>query len=242
MNNFIKQVIEEKFASKAQQRFFYAQAGKGGKKGKKWSKWAKEFSADTDFKKIPEKVEEDEIEEIVDDKGNIKRSDVPLAIKKSTIGSKKRTDKVVKTGAGAMGVHGVHGTHTTLKYWAESDMSGALGYDDTLGEDATYDEAYEHFTKKLGLSDEEAKERLKALGYIPGEKDLVRLVENPKKYMNDYIESVLVKKTDDKDVLTKDEDKSELNPLIKKQVDSLKKSLKSNNISIDKIINHLKSE
>jgi hypothetical protein len=60
--------------------------------------------------------------------------------------------------------------------------------------------------------------------------------------MNDYIESVLVKKTDDKDVLTKDEDKSELNPLIKKQVDSLKKSLKSNNISIDKIINHLKSE
>lgn len=242
MNNFIKQVIEEKFASKAQQRFFYAQAGEGGKKGKKWSKWAKEFSADTDFKKIPEKVEEDEIEEIVDDKGNIKRSNVPLAIKKSTIGSKKRTDKVVKTGAGAMGVHGVHGTHTTLKYWAESDMSGALGYDDTLGEDATYDEAYEHFTKKLGLSDEEAKERLKALGYIPGEKDLVRLVENPKKYMNDYIESVLVKKTDDKDVLTKDEDKSELNPLIKKQVDSLKKSLKSNNISIDKIINHLKSE
>lgn len=243
MNNFIKQVIEEKFASKAQQRFFYAQAGKGGKKGKKWAKWAKEFSADTDFKKIPEKAEkEDEIEEIVDDKGNIKRSDVPLAIKKSTIGSKKRTDKVVKTGAGAMGTHGVHGTHTTLKYWAESDMSGALGYDDTLGDDATYDQAYEHFTKKLGLSDEEAKERLKALGYIPGEKDLVRLVENPKKYMNDYIESVLVKKTDDTDVLSKDENKVELNPLIKKQVDSLKKSIKNNNISIDKIINHLKSE
>ncbi len=243
MNNFIKQVIEEKFASKAQQRFFYAQAGKGGKKGKKWAKWAKEFSADTDFKKIPEKAEkEDEIEEIVDDKGNIKRSDIPLSIKKTTIGSKERTDNVVKTGAGAMGTHGVHGTHTTLKYWAESDMSGALGYDDTLGDDATYDEAYKHFTKKLGLSDEEAKERLKALGYIPGENDLVRLVENPKKYMNDYIESILVKKTDDTDVLDKDENKPELNPLIKKQIDSLKKSLKNNNISIDKIINHLKSE
>ncbi len=243
MNNFIKQVIEEKFASKAQQRFFYAQAGKGGKKGKKWAKWAKEFSADTNFKKIPEKaVKEDEIEEIVDDKGNIKRSDVPLGIKKSTIGSKKRTDKVVKTGAGAMGTHGVHGTHTTLKYWAESDMSGALGYDDTLGDDATYDEAYEHFTKKLGLPEDEAKERLKAMGYIPDEKELVRLVENPKKYMKDYIESVLVKKTDDSDVLSKDENKPELNPLIKKQIDSLKKSLKNNNISIDKIINHLKSE
>ncbi len=241
MNNFIKQVIEEKFASKAQQRFFYAQAGKGGKKGKKWAKWAKEFSADTNFKKIPEKVEKDEeIEEIVDDQGNIKRSDIPLSMKKSTIGSKRRTDKVVKTGAGAMGVHGVHGTHTSLRYWVESDMSGALGYDDTLGDDATYDQAYDHFTKKLGLSDEEAKERLKALGYIPGQKELVRLVENPKKFMNDYIESVLVKKTDETDVLAKEE--NDLNPVIKKQIDSLKKSLKNNNISVDKIINHLKGE
>ena len=243
MNNFIKQVIEEKFASKAQQRFFYAQAGKGGKKGKKWAKWAKEFSADTDFKKIPEKKEkEEEIEEIVDDQGNIKRSDIPLAIKKSTIGAKRRTDKVVKTGAGAMGIHGVHGTHTSLRYWAESDMSGALGFDDTLGDDATYDQAYEHFTKKLGLSDEEAKERLKAMGYIPGEKELVRLVENPKKFMQDYIESVLVKKSDDKEVIAKEEGESEFNPLIKKQIDSLKKSLKSNNIPVEKIINHLKGE
>lgn len=243
MNNFIKQVIEEKFASKAQQRFFYAQAGKGGKKGKKWAKWAKEFSADTDFKKIPEKIEkEEEIEEIVDDQGNIKRSDVPLSMKKSTIGAKRRTDKVVKTAAGAMGIHGVHGTHTSLRYWAESDMSSALGYDDTLGDDATYDEAYTHFTKKLGLSDEEAKERLKAMGYIPGEKELVRLVENPKKFMQDYIESVLVKKGDDKEVIAKEEENLELNPLIKKQIDSLKKSLKSNNIPVEKIVNHLKGE
>ena len=35
MNDLIKGIIEEKFASKAQQRYFYAQAGKGGKKGKK---------------------------------------------------------------------------------------------------------------------------------------------------------------------------------------------------------------
>lgn len=242
MNNFIKQVIEEKFASKAQQRFFYAQAGKGGKKGKKWAKWAKEFSADTNFKKIPEKVKkEKEIEEIVDDQGNIKRSDVPTAIKKNTIGSKKRTDKVVKTGAGAMGIHGVHGTHTSLRYWAESDMSGALGYDDTLGDDATYDEAYTHFTKKLGLSDEEAKERLKAMGYIPGEEEMVRLVENPKKFMQDYIESVLVKKSDDKDVLEKESEEM-LNPLVKKQIDSLKKSLKNNNIPLDTVLKHLKGE
>jgi len=58
MNNFIKQVIEEKFASKAQQRLFFAKA-KGGK-NKKWSKWAKEFSDDTDYSKIPDKVKKEE--------------------------------------------------------------------------------------------------------------------------------------------------------------------------------------
>lgn len=252
MNNFLKQVIEEKFASKAQQRFFYAKANEKGankKDKKKWKNWANEFSDDTNFDKIPEKVKkeeekiESEVDEIVDEKGNIKRSDIPTSMRKSTIGAKKRTDKVVKASAGAMGIHGVHGTHTSLRYWAESDMSGALGYDDTLGDDVSYDQAYEHFTKKLGLSDEEAKERLKAMGYIPGENELVRLVENPKKFMEDYIESVLVKKTQDSEIIAKEENEEEnINPLVLKQIESLKKSLQKNNISVDKIVNKLKSE
>ena len=48
MNDFIKQVIEEKFASKAQQRYFYAKANEKGtpkKEKKKWKKWASEFSS-----------------------------------------------------------------------------------------------------------------------------------------------------------------------------------------------------
>ena len=40
MNNFIKQVIEEKFASKAQQRFFYAKANEKGKPKKEKKKWS----------------------------------------------------------------------------------------------------------------------------------------------------------------------------------------------------------
>lgn len=246
MNNFIKQVIEEKFASKAQQRFFYAQAGKGGKKGKKWAKWAKEFSSKTDFDEIPDKVEnEEEIEEIVDDNGDIKRSNTPIGKNKTTITSKKRTDKVVKTSAGAMGIHGVHGTHTSLRYWAEGqevkeiEMDNALGYEDTLGSDATYDQALKHFTKNLGLPEDEAKERLKAMGYIPDENELVRLVENPKEYIKDYIESVIVNKAKDNEIMDKEEN---INPLILKQIESLKKSASKNKISIEKIINQLKSE
>jgi hypothetical protein len=58
----IKKLISEKFASKAQQRFFYAMADKDTKKGRKFKKWAKEFSDDTDFEDIPEKVSEDKKE------------------------------------------------------------------------------------------------------------------------------------------------------------------------------------
>lgn len=252
MNDFIKQVIEEKFASKAQQRYFYAKANEKGapkKEKKKWKKWASEFSSDTNFEKIPDKIENNEadIEEIVDDKGNIKRGDIPTQIKKSLIGAKRRTDKVVKTAAGAMGIHGVHGTHTSLRYWAEGQdvkeiaMDDTLGYEKTMGDDKSYEEAYNYFIKDLGLPEDEAKERLSAMGYMEGQKDLVRLVENPKKFMRDYIESVLVKKSQDSDVLEKENEET-VNPLILKQIDSLKKSLMKNNIPVEKIVKRLKGE
>ena len=244
MNNFIKQVIEEKFASKAQQRFFYAQAGKGGKKGKKWSKWAKEFSSKTDFDKIPDKVEkEEEIEEIVDSKGNIARSKIPITSKTKGIEQKKTSDEVVKSGAGSMGIHGVHGTHTSLRYWAESDMSKALGFKDTMGNDEDFEDAEDHFEKELGLPDDEAKERMGQMGYdekLP--EDKVRLVENPKKFMEEYIESVLSKKNISNDIVPKNNEtteEKEINPIVKKQLMSLKNTLKKNNLNVNDVLKHL---
>lgn len=53
--------IDETFASKDQQKYFYAQANKGGKEGKKWKEMADEFSQHTDFKDLPNKVKEDQI-------------------------------------------------------------------------------------------------------------------------------------------------------------------------------------
>lgn len=53
--------LEEKFSSKAQQKYFYWKAGQKGKEGKKWKKMADEFSSTMskkDFKKLPEKVDE----------------------------------------------------------------------------------------------------------------------------------------------------------------------------------------
>jgi hypothetical protein len=245
MNNFIKQVIEEKFASKAQQRFFYAKA-KGGK-NKKWSKWAKEFSNKTDYSKIPDKVEKEEVEkevdEIVDVKGNIKRGKKPANFNTKGITSNSTSDMVVKTGAGSMGIHGVHGTHTSLRYWAEADMSKSLGYEDTMEDDENFKQAYHHFTKELNLSHEEAMERLEAMGYIPDEQgDKIRLIENPKKFMEEYIESVLAKKKEkDGDIVSK-EQKKEINQILKRQLSSLKNTLKSNDLSIEDVLEYLQDE
>jgi hypothetical protein len=246
MNNFIKQVIEEKFASKAQQRFFYAKANEKGsskKEKKKWKKYADEFSKDTDYDEIPDKVtdEEKEVDEIVDAKGNIKRGGKATDFHAKGVGSKKTTDKTVKAVGGSQGTHGVHGTHTSLRYWAETDMSKSLGYDDTLGDDENFKRAYKHFTGKLGLTHDDAMKRLKDMGYdekLPDDK--VRLVENPKKFMRDYMETVLSKKSDNQEIVN--DNKKDLSPIIKRQLTSLKNSLKSHNLSLSDIKDFLEGD
>ncbi len=244
MNNFIKQIIEEKFVSKKQQRKFYAQSqNKDLSKSErlKWKKMADEFSSKTNFDKLPEKAEESEIDEIVDEKGNIRRNKKPGDISKKGITQKKTTDQVVKTGAGSMGIHGVHGTHTSLRYWAEADMSKSLGYDDTLGQDLDKDDAERHFKKELKLSDDETEERLEKMGYdedLPDEQ--IRLVENPKKFIEEFIESLMLNKSKDNDIVRKTDEIKEVNPLIKRQINSLKDTLKSNNLSVDDVLEYLK--
>jgi hypothetical protein len=244
MNNFIKQIIEEKFVSKKQQRKFYAQSqNKDLSKSErlKWKKMADEFSSKTDFDKLPEKAEESEIDEIVDEKGNIKRGKKSGDISKKGITQKKTTDQVVKTGAGSMGIHGVHGTHTSLRYWAEADMSKSLGYDDTLGQDLDKDDAERHFKKELKLSDDETEDRLEKMGYdedLPDEQ--IRLVENPKKFIEEFIESLMLNKSKDNDIVNKTGEIKEVNPLIKRQINSLKDTLKSNNLSVDDVLEYLK--
>lgn len=247
MDNYIKSIIEEKFASKKQQRYFYAKASDESipkKERKKWSKWAKEFSSDTDFKKLPDEVEKD-VDEIVDTKGNVAVNKIPTT-KDSKGGSKKTTDEIVKTSAGSMGTHGVHGTHTSLRYWAEADLSKALGYEKTLGNDEDREYAEDYFKKDLGLDDKEAEERLSSYGYDEDLKgDKVRLIENPKKYVEDYVESVLSKKTQNSDLVKKDQTEDidkELNPIIKKQILALKTTLVKNNLSVKDVIKLLNKD
>jgi hypothetical protein len=259
MDYNIKKLIEEEFKSKKQQKYFYAKSQDktlSEKERERWAKMAREFSKETNYKELTDEMaemgfvgetdgenkDEKDLDEIVDENGNIKRGVFPADWKTKGGGySKSTTDTVAKTGAGSMGTRGVHGTHTSLRYWAESDQSKSLGFDETIGEDATYDEAYKHFTETLKLTHDEAVERLGAMGYdekLP--EDKVRLVENTKKFISDYVETILTKKTNIDEIVpkTNNEDKK-INPIILKQIESLKNSLKSNGLTINDIKKHL---
>jgi len=246
MNNFIKQVIEEKFASKAQQRFFYAKAnekGKPKKEKKKWSKWAKEFSDKTDYDEIPDKVEK-EVDEIVDEKGNFAKGKKPPNFNSKGTTSNSTSDEVALTSAGQSSISPKLGMGFR-RYWGESDMSKALGAEDTIMNDAGYEEAKKKFIE-LGVTDpKELEDRLGQMGYDPKlPDDKVRLVENPKKFMEEYIDNLLKQKGKDNDVLSKEEEveEVEINPIVAKQIKSLKNSMKTYGLKPDHILKGLKDD
>jgi Fe-S cluster assembly scaffold protein SufB len=249
MNNFIKQVIEEKFASKAQQRFFYAKAnekGKPNKEKKKWSKWAKEFSDKTDYDKIPDKVEkEEEVDEIVDAAGNFATSKKPSNFNSKGITSDSTSDEVALTAAGQSSISPKLGMGYR-RYWGESDMSKVLGADKLLhSDDVDYEEAKDTYDE-LGIEDpEEQDKRAKQLGFDPSLPDgKQRIVENPKKFMEEYIDNLLKQKGKDNDVLSKEEEveEVEINPIVAKQIKSLKNSMKTYGLKPDHILKGLKDD
>lgn len=244
MDKLVEQIINETFKSKKQQRYFYHKA----EKSPKWRKMAKEFSDKTDFSKLPEKAEEEvnpeaEVDEIVDADGNIKHSDEP-GNPNGYIRSKKTSDEVSSATMGQMGSFGILGGVTnankTLKYWAESDMSKALGANDTIANpDTNYKDAVETFEDDLEVPEDEAKERAKKMGYDPELPDgKMRLIENPLNYINEY----LAKKSKNSELVKKHQNETEkkpITPIIKRQLQSVKQALKSNGLKVSDITEYL---
>jgi hypothetical protein len=243
MNNFIKQVIEEKFASKAQQRYFYAKANEKGvskKEKNKWGKMAKEFSDKTDYSKIPDKVEnEEEVDEIVDSEGNISHSKKPANINTKGTTSNDTSDNSALKGHGMMSTSAAMGYGIGYRRYPleEVELDGVLGGENILN-NVPYDEALEDMEKEKGLPEDEAEERLEKMGYRPGD-DKLNLVENPRKFMEEYLESILNKKGQDNDVLPKEVEEVEINPIVAKQIKSLKNSMKTYGLKPDHILKGL---
>jgi hypothetical protein len=250
MNKFIEQVINETFRSKRQQRYFYAKADDPNEtpdEREKWKKRSEEFSSKTDFNKLPEKAaeEEKEVDEIVDADGDIRTGDMP-GNPNAYIRSKKTSDEVSKATMGQMGTYGVlgggvTGANKTLKYWAESDMSKALGAKDTIMNPKVdnFEDAEEYFEDELEVPEDEAKDRVEKLGYdkeLPDGK--IRLIENPKKYIEEY----LAKRAQNSEIVPKTElepQKKVISPIIKRQLGSIKQALKANSLSVKDITEYL---
>jgi hypothetical protein len=265
MNQFIKQVIEETFRSKRQQRYFYSKAGDKSlsrRERAKWNNMADEFSSKTDFSKLPEKAEEEKevdemttdvqeiptnVDEIVDADGDIKTGDDP-GNPNAYIRSKKTSDEVAMSTMGQMGSFGILGGNTsgnkTLKYWAESDMSKALGAKDTIMNPNVnnYDDAKEYFEDELDVPEDEAEDRVEKLGYdeeLPDGK--IRLIENPKKYIEEY----LAKKSKNSELVKKNHPeatKVPISPIIKRQLGSIKQTLKDNNLTVADVVEYLEDD
>jgi hypothetical protein len=130
------------------------------------------------------------------------------------------------------------------RYWGESDMSKVLGADKLLhSDDVDYEEAKDTYDE-LGIEDpEEQDKRAKQLGFDPSLPDgKQRIVENPKKFMEEYIDNLLKQKGKDNDVLSKEEEveEVEINPIVAKQIKSLKNSMKTYGLKPDHILKGLK--
>ena len=225
MDQRLKNIILEKFESKKQQKFFYAKCNDDSlskKEKKKWCDMASEFSKDTDFKKLPEKANEEEIEEIVDFDGSIPTSKIPKDVRAKSVTARKTSDAQADATSQPPFQKGQY----MKRYWGESEMDDALGFEETMGKNASYEEALEYFTDELGFDETDAKERLEKMGYIPNSEEKVRIIEMmTKKQLEEYVDTLLNKKSMPKDILDpsieeleETEDEEESNPILDRKL------------------------
>lgn len=273
MDKIIEQIIDEAFKSKKQQRYFYHKASKSPKWKKMAKEFSDktDFSklpekAEEQITSRPVTGEDDyqknagqlnggndvstkidlEIDEIVDEDGNIKYGNEPGNLN-AYVRSKETTDTGLNKRMGQMGSFGILGGPTnaqkTLKYWAEADMSHALGSDETISDPNTnYEDAVETFKDELEVPEDEAKERAKQMGYDPNLPDgKIRLIENPLNYINEYL-AKKSKKTELVKKINNETEKKTINPIIKRQIQSIKNTLKNNNLTLQDITEYLEDD
>ena len=87
-SNGKKGEIEEKFQSKSQQKYFFAKCNDESlskKERNKWCNMADEFAQHTNFKKLPEKVKEDNLKSLEESVMKIVKKHIPASITKGDL-------------------------------------------------------------------------------------------------------------------------------------------------------------
>jgi hypothetical protein len=200
----------------------------------------------SDTKKSTEEID-GELDELVNADGNLMNSKIPILDPKmhprktmdQTIAATRQTNDPLTRG---------------YRYgMAESDMSGAFGYDET--KDLDGEETYEYYKDELEMDSEEAKERTKQQGKDPsGNKDKkspyykdknfvtrATISEIQRQKMIKVLEDMLTKKnnSEDADVQSKGKEPSNI---LKRNLKSMKKLMDKEGLSKKDILKFLDGE
>lgn len=202
----------------------------------------------SDEKKSTEEIA-GELEELVNADGNLMNSKIPILDPRlhprktmdQTIAATRQTNDPLTRG------------YRTFYGMAESDMSGAFGYEETKDLDGK--ETYEYYKDELEMEPEEAKERTKQQGKDPsGKKDKrspyyddknfitkATISEIQKQKMIKVLEDMLTKKnsSDNADVQNKGGEPSKI---LKRNLKSIKKMMDKEGLSKKDILKFLEGE
>ena len=211
----------------------------------------KKFMPCKDMKTFKEKIKkepkgkEEEVTELIDGDGTWQSSSVPILDPASTLKGSSTTDKTV--GMARMprdpllrGWYGYYGEGVVK----EEDMADAFGYEDTMFMD--FKDTVKHYEKELGLDKDSAIERAIQQGKKP---NLSKKTPEKIKKKKNFIDRLILKEKDivenldkentDKEVKLK---KDNINPLLLRNIRSLKKMAKNHGITIQELIKILKDE
>jgi len=202
--------------------------------------------------KNSKKPKESEVNELVDDDGTWLSSNTPILDPASTGIGTKTMDQIIPSARNPRdpllrGWYGYYGEG----HVKEENMSKAFGFEDTKDMDAK--ESLKYFKEKLGMDDEKAEQRVDdEFGKSP-ERDKKSKYKHKKGFVgrpilkekeideSDIAEDVLLdkEKYNDDSVGKKILD---INPLLVRNIKSIKKMAKDNGISVKELITILKNE
>jgi hypothetical protein len=199
------------------------------------------------IKSSEKESKEQEVTELVDDDGTWLSSDIPILSPANNGLGTKTTDQIVPAARNPRdplmrGWYGYYGEG----HVKEEDMSKAFGYDDTKDMDAK--ETLKYFKDELEMDDESAQERVdNEFGKSP-ERDRKSPFKNKKGFVGRPIlkeleidEDLLIPKDTD-DQTEKRKIKDLINPLLLRNIKSIKKLAKEHGITVKELIQMLKDE
>jgi hypothetical protein len=192
------------------------------------------------------KSKEEEVTELIDFDGTWKTSNVPILDPASTGVGTKTTDQIAaatKTPRDVFMRGGVSFRGESVM--AEEDMEKSFGFDGTKFMD--YKETVNYYQDELGLDKEAAEERAIQQGKKP---NLQKRAPKKIKSKKNFIDRLILKEKgidENEDIiedvlLDKEKNNDNINPILLKNVNSIKRMAKKQGISIQKLITLIKNE